>query len=113
VHPGVGYKVPLTNESDFVVKMENILTELAQNRNHLEQLRRQGMAYAKERLTWEAKAQDMTQILEWVLRRGPRPDFLPHKVSASGVRSLSPTSPVVSVLIPAYKSRASSRSEGN
>ncbi|MGA3090294.1 MAG: glycosyltransferase [Terriglobales bacterium] len=85
VHPGVGYKVPLTNESDFVVKLESILTELAQNRDHLEQLRRQGMAYARERLTWEAKAQDTSRVLQWVLRRGPKPDFLPPKTLAAGI----------------------------
>jgi len=85
VHPGVGYKVPLTNEHDFVVKMEAILTELAQDRDHLEHLRRQGMAYARERLTWEAKAQDTTRVLHWVLRRGPKPDFLPPKALAAGI----------------------------
>ena len=29
VHPEVGYKVPLTNESEFVAQMEKILTDLA------------------------------------------------------------------------------------
>ena len=81
VRQGVGYKVPLTNENDFVTKMESILTELAGNRDLLEDLRRQGMAYAKERLTWEAKAQDTTSVLHWVLGRGPKPDFLPAGAS--------------------------------
>ena len=57
VHPEVGYKVPLTNESDIVAQMEKILTELAHNRDLLERLRRQGMAYARECLTWDAKAE--------------------------------------------------------
>jgi glycosyltransferase involved in cell wall biosynthesis len=83
VHPEVGYKVPLTNESEFVTQMEKILTELAHNRKHLEQLRRQGMAYARERLTWDAKAQDTTKVLEWVLRRGPKPDLVPPKALAT------------------------------
>ena len=39
VHPEVGYKVPLTNESDFVSQMETILTELAGNRELLNRLR--------------------------------------------------------------------------
>lgn len=87
VHPDVGYKVPLTNENDFVAKMESILIELAQNRDHLEQLRRQGMAYARERLTWEAKAQDTSRVLQWVVRRGPKPEFLPPKALAAGIVS--------------------------
>jgi glycosyltransferase involved in cell wall biosynthesis len=84
VYPEVGYKVPLTNESDLAAHMEKILTELAHNRDHLERLRRQGMAYAHERLTWDAKAQDTTRVLHWVLRRGPKPDFLPPKALAAG-----------------------------
>src|SRR5207244_8890241 len=40
VHPGVGYKVAVTTENDIVAQMEKILTELAHNRDRLEQLRR-------------------------------------------------------------------------
>ncbi len=79
VHPDVGYKVALTTENDIVAQMEKILTELAQNRDRLQQLRRQGMAYVRECLTWDAKAQAVTQVLYWVVRRGPKPDLPPPK----------------------------------
>lgn len=96
VHPEVGYKVPLTNESDFVVQMKKILTELAQNRNRLERLRRQGVAYARERLTWDAKAQDTTRVLNWVLRRDSKPDLPPPKASKTGLgRSLEMSFPTL------------------
>jgi glycosyltransferase involved in cell wall biosynthesis len=87
VYPEVGYKVPLTNESDFVAQLEKILTELAHDPDQLDRLRRRGMEYARERLTWDAKAQDTTKILEWVLRRGPKPDLRPPKVFAAGFDS--------------------------
>lgn len=87
VRPDVGFKVSLTNEGDFVAQMEKILEELVHDRDRLEQLRRQGMAYARERLTWDAKAQDTTQVLRWVVRRGPRPDLPPPKVLAASIRS--------------------------
>jgi glycosyltransferase involved in cell wall biosynthesis len=80
VHREVGCKVPLTSENDMVGQMEKILTELAHNRGRLEQLRRQGMAYVRECLTWDAKAQSVTRVLHWVLRRGPKPDLPPPKV---------------------------------
>jgi glycosyltransferase involved in cell wall biosynthesis len=80
VYPEVGYKVPLTNEDDVVLQMEMILTELAHNRDRLEHLRRQGMAYVRERLTWDAKAQAVTRVLHWVLQRGPKPDLPPPKM---------------------------------
>jgi glycosyltransferase involved in cell wall biosynthesis len=79
VHPEVGYKVALTTENDIVAQIEKILTELAQNRDRLEQLRRQGMAYVRECLTWDAKAKSTTQVLNWVVRLGPKPDLPPPK----------------------------------
>jgi glycosyltransferase involved in cell wall biosynthesis len=82
VRPDVGYKVPLTNENDVVAQIEKILTELVNNREHLEQLRRQAIVYARERLTWDAKAQDTTQVLRWVVGQGPKPDLPSPKALA-------------------------------
>ena len=79
VNAEVGFKVPLTNESDVTQQMEKILNEIAENPSRLSRLRQQGMRYAKDRLTWEAKAKETTKVLEWALRRGPRPDLLPPK----------------------------------
>lgn len=84
VHAGVGYKVPLTNEAEFVANIQSILGELARDRVLLERLRRQGMAYARDSLTWEAKAESVTKILNWVLRRGSRPELPPPKVLYAG-----------------------------
>lgn len=79
VYPEVGCKVPLTNESDFVAQMEIILKELASNRELLNRLRLQGISYARERLTWDAKARSTTLVLNWVVRRGPKPSLPPPK----------------------------------
>jgi len=75
VHPEVGYKVPATNEDDVISKMGEILSELAGNRDLLNRLRKQGMSYARECLTWDAKAQATTQILNWAVGRGAKPDL--------------------------------------
>ena len=80
VHPDVGFKVPLTNEADIVANMEKILADLAGDRNRLEQLRRQGITYVRECLTWDAKAQATTRVLQWAVRRGPKPEMPPPKV---------------------------------
>ena len=76
----VGYKVPLTNESDMVSRIEKILTDLAQDRELLNRLREQGMTYVRECLTWDAKAERTTRILNWVSGRGPKPDLPPPKL---------------------------------
>jgi glycosyltransferase involved in cell wall biosynthesis len=81
----VGYKAPLTNEDDVVAHMEEFLTEIAHDRDRLERLRRQGMAYARECLTWDAKARAVSRVLEWVASQGPKPDLPPPKALAAGV----------------------------
>ena len=75
VHPEVGFKVPPSNEVEVVSKIAKVLDDLAGNRDLLYQLRQQGLSYARECLTWEAKAQATTQVLNWVTRRGPKPDL--------------------------------------
>ena len=87
VYPEVGYKVSLTNESDMVAQLEAVLAELINDRDRLDRLRRQGMSYAKDFLTWDAKAQIVTRIMNWVLARGPKPDLRPPKALAVGVGS--------------------------
>lgn len=87
VNSEIGYKVPLTNESDFVAQMEKILADLAGNRGLLHPLRQQGMSYARERLTWDAKAEATTRILRWAVRQGPKPGLPPPKMLAAGAGS--------------------------
>jgi glycosyltransferase involved in cell wall biosynthesis len=74
-HPEVGYKVPPTNEDDVVSQMGKILSDLAGDRDLLNRLRQQGMSYARECLTWDAKAQSTTLVLNWAVGRGPKPDL--------------------------------------
>jgi glycosyltransferase involved in cell wall biosynthesis len=87
VHKDVGYKVPLTNENEIVSQMQKILADLAGNRELLNRLRRQGISYAQECLTWDAKAQRTTQVLNWVLQRGPKPNLPPPKCYTCSVRA--------------------------
>lgn len=86
IHADVGCKASLTNEHDVVAQMEKILTELAHDRDRLERLRRQGIAYARESLTWEAKARTVTRVLQWAVQRGPKPELVPPKEFAAATR---------------------------
>jgi glycosyltransferase involved in cell wall biosynthesis len=73
----VGYKIALTNEAEMIQKLESILRRLATDRDHLEALRRNGMAYAREELTWDGKAQAVTTVLRWAIGHGPKPALHP------------------------------------
>jgi glycosyltransferase involved in cell wall biosynthesis len=80
VYPEVGYKVPLTNEDDIVSRIERILLDLAGDRNLINRLRVRGVTYARERLTWEAKAESTTHVLNWAVGRARKPDLVPPKM---------------------------------
>ncbi len=80
IHPEVGYKVPFTNEGDVVLAIEKILANLAGDREILNRLQQQGMSYAEEYLTWDAKARDTTRVLNWVLGRSSKPHLPPPKI---------------------------------
>ncbi len=75
----VGYRIPLTNEHQMAARIEAILQQLATDRRQLETLRRQAVAYAHERLTWEAKARMVTEVLLWSVGSGPKPVMPPPK----------------------------------
>ncbi len=71
----VGYRIPLTNEIQMAADIESVLTHLASDRSHLEALRKQSLVYCRDYLTWEAKAQLVTKVLQWAVgwdRSGPR-----------------------------------------
>lgn len=94
VNPAVGLKVPLTNASDVIARLEQALRTLAGDRELLQRLRKNGLEYARERLTWDAKARQTTQILEWVTGRAPRPQLpSPNHASAGASGPSAPSAP--------------------
>jgi glycosyltransferase involved in cell wall biosynthesis len=83
VHPGVGCKVALTNETDVVQQMQAVLERLVHDRALLKHLRQQGMSYARKSLSWDGKAQTVTQILRWAIGQGPKPNLVPPTIVGS------------------------------
>jgi glycosyltransferase involved in cell wall biosynthesis len=75
----VGYRIPITDEHQIAAQIESVLEHLASDQDHLERLRRCGVAYARERLTWEAKARMVTEVLLWAVGVGPKPNMPPPK----------------------------------
>ena len=80
VRDDVGYRIRLSNESQMAEEIGSVLEHLASDRNHLEALRQYGIAYARKELTWERKAQMMTEILLWATGAGPKPTMAPPKL---------------------------------
>lgn len=80
VRTDVGYKVRLTDEADVVSQIEQVLGQLEENRDTLQRLQEQAVSYAREYLSWDAKAQTLTSIMHWALRLGHKPDLPPPKM---------------------------------
>jgi glycosyltransferase involved in cell wall biosynthesis len=79
VHPEVGFKVALTNEQDMITQIDMVLMCLVGDRKLLAGLQRQGMAYARERLSWDGKARIVSGILNWAVGGEPKPILPPPK----------------------------------
>jgi glycosyltransferase involved in cell wall biosynthesis len=88
VHGDVGFKVCLTNEDDVVLQIEKALTELARDPSLVNRLRQQGMRYARQCLSWDGKAQMVSEVLCWVAEHGPKPDLPSPKQSGTPKLSL-------------------------
>ena len=82
VNSEIGFKVPFSNETDVVLGIEKILETLANDEGLLHRLQDRGVLFARKQLTWEAKAEDTTRVLQWVVGQGPKPDLLPPKMLA-------------------------------
>jgi len=80
VHEQVGFRVALTNEQDMIAQIEKILCGLAQDRKRLAAMQEAGRRYAGQSLSWDGKAKTVTDILYWVLGKGPKPYLPPPKL---------------------------------
>ena len=100
VHAEVGFKVPLTNEGDVVLQIERVLTKLAQDPSLVNEMRQRGTRYARECLSWDAKAQIVTQVLTWTVKQGPKPDLVPPQMLDSRRTDDRMTHPLVVNTLP-------------
>jgi glycosyltransferase involved in cell wall biosynthesis len=88
VHEEVGFKVSLTNEGDVVQQIERVLAELARDPGLVDRLRQRGMRYARQRLSWDGKAEMVSEVLCWVTGHGPKPDLPSPRQSGTTKLSL-------------------------
>jgi glycosyltransferase involved in cell wall biosynthesis len=79
VTPEVGYKIPLVNADDMVARLRAVLEHLARDRVHLGTLQKSAMNYAREHLTWDAKARAVSEVLLWTTGRAPKPALAPPR----------------------------------
>jgi glycosyltransferase involved in cell wall biosynthesis len=73
----VGYAIPMVSAEQMVSEIDSVLKQLATDSLLVENMRRRAMAYAREVLTYDARARVLTNIAMWAIGRGARPTLLP------------------------------------
>jgi glycosyltransferase involved in cell wall biosynthesis len=77
VTPDVGFRLPLIDERTLIEELGAVLARLVEDDDHVDLLRRRGIAYAREKLTWDGKALAVSEVLQWVVGRRSKPVLQP------------------------------------
>ena len=75
ISAGRGLKVPLGSKDQLVHSFGHALECLVADEHTTVRLGSAARQHAMHYYTWDVKAQKMLAVYEWVLGRGPRPDF--------------------------------------
>ena len=70
-----GYSVPLAPRAEIVAALGRTLEHIVQHPEELERKRFAARERVEHWFTWDAKAGQTLEVYDWVLGRGPKPDF--------------------------------------
>jgi len=70
-----GVRVPLGNFEQLAQRFGEVLATLVQDEERITRLGLAAREHVMQFYTWEAKAKKTVDVYNWVLGRGPRPDF--------------------------------------
>ena len=74
-----GVAIPIGTREQVIARTRERLTELANDPARIDQLAARALERVGEEFTWPRKAERMARVYDWVLGRGPKPDFAPPK----------------------------------
>jgi glycosyltransferase involved in cell wall biosynthesis len=81
VVPGTGYKTPIGTRADIVRDFRAQLENIAANPADLAPIARDAEAYTKAHFTWAAKARQVGEVYDWVLKcRDEKPEPFPATI---------------------------------
>lgn len=70
-----GFAVPMGPRQKLIRDLHQILSRLASDRSELRGMAAKGRERVEAWFTWDAKARQVREVYEWVLGRGPKPNF--------------------------------------
>lgn len=75
VSEGTGYRVPIGERDAIVASYREVLQRIVANPGELIEKSARGRERVARHFTWDRKAEQMTKVYDWVLGRGPKPQF--------------------------------------
>lgn len=75
VPPGTGHVLPLHSRAQIITDLRALLTTLAADPTPLAEQGRAAQDHIRRHYTWQAKADQFTQIYDWILGRAPKPNW--------------------------------------
>jgi alpha-maltose-1-phosphate synthase len=75
VTPNTGFLIPLGSRPEVVDSLARLLAELAEDRSNLPAIGRRARERVLHWFTWDRKARQVAEVYDWVLGRGPKPDY--------------------------------------
>jgi glycosyltransferase involved in cell wall biosynthesis len=75
VTPQTGFLVPMGNRSEIVERLRNLLARLIADPSQIDARSEAALRRAREQFTWDAKAQQVLKVYEWILGRADKPNF--------------------------------------
>jgi glycosyltransferase involved in cell wall biosynthesis len=75
VTDATGFRIPLGSRESVVAAYERLLASLAEDRSELAAIGLRARERVLNWFTWGRKADQVARVYDWVLGRGPKPDF--------------------------------------
>ena len=73
VQEGLGFKVPLGTREEIIARFAEQLTELTDQPDLLRETGARAYDHVQNHLTWARKAEQVSEIYQWVLGQGDKP----------------------------------------
>lgn len=89
VDEACGITLPLKNEKDTVNDLKQVLAELVENPDRIRQLGTAAYVKAGSTCTWEKKTELLVAVMNYAMRVGPRPSFVPRQELLSRYESMT------------------------
>jgi glycosyltransferase involved in cell wall biosynthesis len=75
VTPSTGFLLPMGTRPQIIERLRGLLAHLCDHPHEIDAKSPAALRRAQEQFTWQAKARQIVQVYDWLLRRAAKPHF--------------------------------------